>query len=456
MTRPAAPLGTAGFDDWFAGYAARSPYEVRTVALAALDGWRTDDATGSLVHRSGRFFQIEGLDVSMPGGPVEHWQQPIINQPEIGILGILVREIDGVLHCLMQAKMEPGNVNGFQLSPTVQATRSNYQRVHRGRSVPYVEYFRDPGPHEVVTDVRQSEQGTWFYRKRNRNMVVHVTGEVEAADGYVWLTLGQIHQLLGRDNVVNMDARAVLACLPFSGAGPAEGDNFRAALNRSCRDDAGARHRMHDLLRWITEVRSAMDVFTDRLPLGRVTSWQRTEFSIAHESGRFFEVIGVDVQAGGREVQRWSQPMIRPCDVGVVAFLVKRIDGVLHALVHAIVEPGYVDVAELSATVQCTPSNFDHLPAAARPAFLDEVLAAPADRIRYDVMLSEEGGRFHSAQNRYLIVETDDDAEAGRSDFRWVTVHQLSELLRHSHYVNIQARSLIACLHSLSGQPSAT
>ncbi|NED05567.1 NDP-hexose 2,3-dehydratase, partial [Streptomyces sp. SID6648] len=38
-------------------------------------------------------------------------------------------------------------------------------------------------------------------------------------------------------------------------------------------------------------------------------------------------------------------------------------------------------------------------------------------------------------------------------DFRWMTVRQLVDLLRHSHYVNIQARSLVACLHSLTGQP---
>ncbi|MFC0112342.1 NDP-hexose 2,3-dehydratase family protein [Kibdelosporangium aridum] len=34
-----------------------------------------------------------------------------------------------------------------------------------------------------------------------------------------------------------------------------------------------------------------------------------------------------------------------------------------------------------------------------------------------------------------------------------MTLHQLSELLRHSYYVNIQARTLIACLHSLFGTP---
>ena len=49
-----------------------------------------------------------------------------------------------MLHCLMQAKMEPGNVNPLQLSPTVQATRSNYTQVHRGTGTRYLEYFVGP------------------------------------------------------------------------------------------------------------------------------------------------------------------------------------------------------------------------------------------------------------------------------------------------------------------------
>lgn len=65
-------------------------------------------------------------------GRVASWDQPIINQPEVGYLGFIVKEFNGVLHFLMQAKIEPGNVNHVQLSPTIQATRSNYTQVHQG------------------------------------------------------------------------------------------------------------------------------------------------------------------------------------------------------------------------------------------------------------------------------------------------------------------------------------
>jgi dTDP-4-dehydro-6-deoxy-alpha-D-glucopyranose 2,3-dehydratase len=166
-------------------------------------------------------------------------------------------------------------------------------------------------------------------------------------------------------------------------------------------------------------------------------------------------VMAVHVSASNREVSQWSQPLIEPVEHGLVALLVKRIDGVAHALMHVRVEAGYLDTIELAPTVQCTVSNYEDLPASGRPPYLDEVLSAPRSRIRYDALLSEEGGRFYHAQNRYQVIEVGDDFPVPVGpDFRWMTLYQLVELLRHSHYLNVQARSLVASLHSLwAAQP---
>ncbi|MFH8476236.1 NDP-hexose 2,3-dehydratase family protein [Streptomyces sp. NPDC018000] len=425
------------FHQWFAGYAEQSYAEVEPVALEKLVGWGADPETGSLVHDSGRFFSVQGLEVHSPGTAVAQWQQPIINQPEIGILGILATEFDGVLHFLMQAKVEPGNYNGLQLSPTVQATRSNYTRVHGGRAVPYLEYFQDVTRRTVIADVRQSEQGSWFYRKRNRNMIIEVTEPIKVLDGFCWLTLGQIHALLGLDDLVNMDSRTVLSCLPF--AGPEK--------------PGGSLYTTGEILSWITDVRSGLDMRVRPIPLDRMTGWHRANGRLSHETGLFFDVMGVRVLARGREVEQWTQPMIEAGTPGVVGFLVRTIGGVLHVLVQAKAKPGYVDGIELAPTVQCTPENYDVLPASARPPFLDEVLHADARRIRFDTVLSEEGGRFYHTRSRYIVVEADLDAldrPVGHPDFRWVSVHQLADLLQHSYYLNVEARSLFACLHSVA------
>ncbi|HEX4702028.1 MAG TPA: NDP-hexose 2,3-dehydratase family protein [Pseudonocardiaceae bacterium] len=432
--RDGGVLDNAGFQDWLDERCRRQGQTVRRIPFDELRGWGFVTGTGNLTHHSGRFFSVEGLHVRTEFGPVAEWYQPIINQPEIGILGIAVREIDGLLHCLMQAKIEPGNVNGVQLSPTVQATKSNYSRVHQGNAVPYLALFRDRQRHRVLADVLQSEQGSWFYHKRNRNMVVEVGDDVEAGEDFCWLTLGQLHELLRVDNLVNMDARTVLSCVPA-----ADEDVSAGSLNTTV-----------EILSWITTRQVEHDVRTERIPLLDVKSWHRTDTELRHELGVYFSVMAVDVTANSREVSAWTQPLVEPHGVGLSVLFVQRFGGVLHGLFNARAEPGYLNVVELAPTVQCTPENYAHLPAHAQPPFLEHVRAHRPKQVLFDVELSEEGGRFYHARSRYLIIEVGDDFIAGdRPDYRWLTLHQVTGLLRHSHYVNVQARTLVACLRGL-------
>ncbi|MFC4147311.1 NDP-hexose 2,3-dehydratase family protein [Micromonospora mangrovi] len=421
---------TEQFEKWFADRLAAQVHEVVPIPFRDLRNWSFAEGTGNLVHDTGRFFSVVGLHVRVDDGPVREWWQPIIRQAEIGLLGIVVREIDGVLHLLMQAKTEPGNPNGVQLSPTVQATKSNYTGVHRGRGVPYVDLFRQVAPHRVIADVLQSEHGAWFYRKRNRNMVIEVGPEVEAGDDFCWLTLGQVQQQLRIDHRVNMDARTVLSCLP----GPAL--------------DSGV-HTGTELLHWITTNQALHDVDTTVVGLADLPGWRRSDWSISHERGCFFSVRAVDVRANSREVAGWTQPLIEPHGVGVAALLVKRIDGVLHALLRARVEPGYLDAIELSPTVQGTPENHAHLPGLVRDQLRDLDRLRSRGRVLFDAEMSEEGGRFYHSRSRYMIIEVGDDHPDQEPDgFRWATLPQITWLLQHRHYLNVQARSLIACLRA--------
>ncbi|BBA97272.1 putative NDP-hexose 2,3-dehydratase [Actinacidiphila reveromycinica] len=430
-------LRTGDFAAWLAERGRATDFRVERIPFAELDGWSFDERTGNLGHRSGRFFTVEGLHVTEEAGPFgdgpyADWYQPIIKQPEVGILGILVKEFDGVPHFLMQAKMEPGNPNLLQLSPTVQATRSNYTKAHKGADVKYIEYFAGPRRGRVIADVLQSEHGSWFYRKSNRNMIVEATGDVPLLDDFCWLTLGQISALLHRDNVVNMDSRTVLSCLPHP--------------------DTAARALLSDieLSSWITGERARHDVRTERVPLASVPRWKRGESTIEHEDGRYFRVVAVSVRAGNREVTGWTQPLFEPVGQGVTAFLSRAFDGVRHVLVAARVEGGFLDTIELGPTVQCTPDNYAHLAPPDRPLFLDTVLRAPADRIRYEAIHSEEGGRFLNAESRYLIVDADesDAPQDPPPGFAWVTPAQLTSLVRHGHYLNVQGRSLLARLNA--------
>jgi oxidase EvaA len=438
---------TASFREWFDRLSQTRSYAVERRPLDDLDGWLTDPDTGDLCHRTGRFYRIGGLEVTTDTGPVSSWTQPVILQPEVGILGILLKEFDGVLHCLVQAKMEPGNINMLQLSPTVQATRSNYTLAHRGRTPSYLEYFTARHNGRVLVDSLQSEQGSWCLHKRNRNMVVEVTGDVPVLDGFCWLTLGQLYGLMSVKNLVNMDTRSILATITHAPPDAAHPDSFQGALARSIAARDGMPDVRTSLPTWLIDAKLRRSLTRRRIPLNHVSGWHRDAGRIAQEDGRFFEVIGVDVRAPEREVPRWSQPVVAPIGTGVAALIVKRMDGVLYALAQARTEGGTFDVAEIAPSVQCTPSNYAPED---RPRFLDYVLGLPTARLRFDTVLSEEGGRLYHAESRYMIVEAGDDLPADvPDDYVWATIGQLTELARHGNYLNVQLRTLLACSRTL-------
>ena len=423
--------------EWFSALAAHTGVQVNRAPLDGLEGWDEAPGTGDIGHHSGGFFNVRGLQVRDPDNREEPgWSQPIIDQPEIGVLGILIKEFDGVPYLLMQAKMEPGNVNLIQLSPTVQATRSNYTGVHRGRSVPYVEYFLDPPARSVLADSLQSEQGSWFLRKHNRNMVVLAGDEdVPLREGFCWLTLKQVHELLAEDDLVNMDTRTVLSCLPSHTRDP----------------DDGALLPMSEILSTITAARSRTTMSASPVPLRTIEGWHRTAGEIRHREDRHFRVIGVDVATRGREVRKWSQPMIEPRGLGLAAVVTRRANGVPHLLLRTTAEPGLRETVELGPTLQLECE--DEIGSGSRRSWSDGMSKAAGSRILFDAVQSEEGGRFFHARTRNLVVERGERPlpEEDLPDHLWVSLPQVDALLRHSHYLNIQARSLVACVRSLSG-----
>ncbi|MEU3020557.1 NDP-hexose 2,3-dehydratase family protein [Nocardiopsis sp. NPDC007018] len=454
LTRSALSTGSphdADFEQWWKERSAAGGFRVTPVPFADLDHWSFDPATGDLGHASGGFFTVQGLRVRR--GPHDDHHQPVINQPEIGVLGILVKEFDGVPHCLMQAKMEPGNANTLQLSPTVQATRSNFTRVHRGGGVRYLEYFDGTRPTRVLSDSLQSEQGAWFRGKFNRNMVVVTDAPVPEHPDFHWVTLRHLYALLHRDNLVNMDTRTVLGSVTLAPGPVTDGtDGFTASLLRSysAPDQGGtARHGMTETLSWLADARTRLGWRALDVPLRSLPGWSRTPDRVHDDAERDFRIIGVRVEAHNREVTSWTQPLLSPRGHGLSVFLVRSFDGVAHVLVQARPEPGLRDCLELAPTVQ-RPGGVNAAVPAEPDELLAEALTEDPSRVRFDSLLSEEGGRFHHAQTRYRVVAASDAlTDTPGPGWRWLTVHQLMALVRHGHYLNVEARSLLASLHGL-------
>ena len=455
------------FLEWF-DEKKKQQFEVGEIPLDEMRDWYFEKDTGNLRHKSGKFFSIEGVRMETSAGNVKEWSQPIINQPEIGVLGILTKKFNGILYFLMQAKMEPGNINKVQLSPTVQATKSNYSQVHKGKETKYLEYFLEPNKSKVLLDQLQSEQGGRFLKKRNRNIIVEVPGseEVQIEEDFCWLTLGQIKKLLQYDNIVNMDTRTVISCVyyhnhrsnfpdvtglkEYFNHSPLITNNlsdFQLGILRSATETNLGIHALDDIRSWFTNLKTKYYLSVKRIPLNKVEKWKRDRFRIFHENGTYFEVIGSSIKTRSREVQGWSQPLIKQIEPGIVGFIVKKINGLIHFLVQAKIEPGNFDIVEMAPTVQCITGSYRDEKPEDQPKYLDLFLNPNPSNVRYRAFQSEEGGRFYHEQNQYLILEFGDEFPVEvHEHYIWMTLGQITEFIKYNNHLNVEARSLISCL----------
>jgi oxidase EvaA len=201
--------------EWVDYWRKNTTLKIEEIPIKECRNWYTDEKTGNIHHESGQFFSVIGMRAYSEDREQKGWDQPILAQPEVGILGIAVKKINGILHFLMQAKEEPGNIDKVHISPTLQATKSNYTRVHGGELPEFFEIFHEPGDRRVLYSKLQSEEGGRFLLKNNRNMVVELHPDElnEVPPRFKYLTLYQINRLMAEENIVNSCARSVLSCL---------------------------------------------------------------------------------------------------------------------------------------------------------------------------------------------------------------------------------------------------
>ncbi len=436
--------------EWMKEQNEKVSVKITKIPFQQLKLWNATD--NNISHESGKFFSIDGIRVKTNWGTVPSWEQPIINQPEIGFLGFITKEFDGILHFLMQAKIEPGNINHVQLSPTLQATKSNYTKAHKGNSPLYLEYFQQATPEQILLDQLQSEQGARFLKKRNRNIIIKIEEEIPVYDNFIWLTLGQIKKLMNRDNLINMDTRTVISGIPF---GSYESESTPSLPNsstihqmffKSALEKEKSLYSIDNIISFITKQKSFYELEVLRVPLKGMKLWHYTEYEIHHEQHKYFKIIAVDVEIGNREVVSWTQPMVEPMQEGLCVFICKEINGILHFAVQTKLECGNFDIIELAPTIQTLTGDYKAESSKKLP-FLDYALNAKKENIIYDSYQSEEGGRFYREQNRNMIIFANDDFPVNLPEkFIWMTLNQLYTFLKFNNYLNIQARNLIATI----------
>lgn len=414
------------------------------VNLKECKGWFYDENSGCIQNEGGTFFKISGLETNFNG---ENSYQPIILQNEIGFLGIICKKINGVLHFLMQAKIEPGNINKIQISPTIQATKSNFTQKHGGRRPKYLEFFENAKDYNILYDQIQSEQSSRFLGKRNRNIIIDIgEAEIVLEKNWKWLTLGQIKELLKYDNLVNMDTRTVISGLYlFVNKNEEKPDWFNDdEYYEMIRDTQN--NSIQYMYNYINDFKMFNDIEKRLIPLKKLENWNFKDDEIVNNNASF-KVVFYEIEIEGREVRKWYQPLFQAIGKAKFILLTSIYNGKRVFLLYAKYETGAFDNMELGPTIQDESNKGNYENSLEKRVY--ELLKENKGVIS-NVVLSEEGGRFYHEENDNIVMDVDyiefNEIIGNLSGYFWVDYPTLQKLMRINNVLNIQLRNLISLI----------
>ena len=193
---------------WINNQKIKNKMSISKINIMDILNWKIDSK--KIYNKNKSFFSI--IPFKFTDSQKTTWFQPLIIQKEVGILGILKKRYRSLDYYLLQAKVEPGNINGIQLSPTVQATKSNYLRKHGGKKTNYLDFFIKKKNLNIVSNLKLSEQGFRYLDKSNKNILIDIKNtKIKKIQNFIWVTKKNLNYLLNKKNLLNMDTISVLS-----------------------------------------------------------------------------------------------------------------------------------------------------------------------------------------------------------------------------------------------------
>jgi oxidase EvaA len=281
-------------------------------------------------------------------------------------------------------------------------------------------------------------------------MMLVIDDPLEESTTHKWMTLGQIKLLMRHDNIVNMDTRTVISCIPFSFLMEGKEDVDYAGFG--CSDIPMIRSMTARLdLGVLTKTFHAMNRYrqfslpdTSLVDLYSLDRWGMHGDVFSCSSPYPFQIIFCDISIDGREVRHWTQPLFQATGIATFGMITRIENGRKEFLVHLKPEIGCFDGIELGPSIQQEYGSALESDIVSRLFF--EKLGSGSG-IVLDVLLSEEGGRFYHEQNRNVIIEIDrkELAELPEGYF-WMDFRNLNMFTQFNNCVNIQLRNLMSLL----------
>ena len=197
---------------WFKKKVKEDKSRVKKVSINYLKDWKVYP-NGNIFHKSKQFFSIQGVQTQNASNrEVQNWDQPLLFQKHGGVLAILVRNNNGIIEFLLNARREPGDGKGeLKLCPSFSATQSNINLAHGGKKTDLSELILNSS--NIIGKTLHFEEGARFWRKPNKNLLIFLEKKNYKKikkKNFIWLNLSQIKKLNLINGIINPFVKTIL------------------------------------------------------------------------------------------------------------------------------------------------------------------------------------------------------------------------------------------------------
>lgn len=402
---------------WINNQKIKNKMSISKINIMDILNWKIDSK--KIYNKNKSFFSI--IPFKFTDSQKAVWFQPLIIQKEVGILGILKKRYRSLDYYLLQAKVEPGNINGIQLSPTVQATKSNYLRKHGGKKTNYLDFFIKKKNLNIVSNLKLSEQGSRYLDKSNKNILIDIKNtKIKKIQNFIWVTKKNLNYLLNKKNLLNMDTISVLSS-------SIKKNNIDNPINKNL-----------IILNNLTKFKKRFTIKKKIISFGDLYNWKISKNKISDIKSKFFSIIFLKIKTNSREVSEWFQPIISDHYISFNGFLVRSINETMHYLLQYTLEPGFT-FPKYTSTVSI--KNYNSKNNNTKINFFN--FFKKSNKI-INFINSDEGGRFYKNEthNSICVLNPKENLSL-KKNFIWASHNQVINLI-NKNLLSIEARNLFA------------
>ncbi len=389
-------------------------FEIKSVSINDLTDWKFNEKN-NFVHNSGRFFSIKKINFNGE-------ESGILLQNEIGTLGLVSCIVNDVLYFLIQFKKEPGNIVSAQLSPTLQATLSNQNRVHGGRSPRFLELFSDIEENNYLTNEPLPEQGYRYWRKFNLNSIV-LDKYFKESDEFKWMTLGQIYKFTEIDNSINSCLRSVLSLI----------NNLESRKIKKNTETIINKYKQKFQNKSSLEDSVNKFLNSDKNELFFQTNLDK------------FHVKGISINIKEREVKNWNQPIVYDPYLEEYMQIIIKDEENIYMLLKAHNEPGY----EFGFTFGPTSIIKSKEGKVESENLIEQFSQHGNIQLIKKIQMSEEGARFYHTSVDHTFYEIQTTIKKFElEDFEIFSLRDVNDINKEG-LLSMEGRSMLFFLNTI-------